>query len=315
MEPHLTIANDLCTPDAVETDDSTAIALFYCYTPIPDPKAVVAWQEELTARLGLVGRIRVAPEGINVTLGGDKEQVLQYCKEVQEYPCFRDTPIDFKIGPGCRERPHFYKHSVRLCRELVTLGAPSEQSRIEDTGVHLEPAQFHEHLSRFDPESMVLIDTRNNYEWKIGSFVHADKPNVRQFSDFPAYVAANAERYAQKDVYMYCTGGVRCERASAYVKSQGAKNVYQLKGGIVRYLEQYSQDGGLFQGQCLMFDNRGAVSAQQPVRVGRCEFCNCEFDSYEKKPRCTQCRILILACDTCAESPHLCQDCQGGDAA
>ncbi|GJP61128.1 hypothetical protein CLOP_g18329 [Closterium sp. NIES-67] len=172
------------------------------------------------------------------------------------------------------------------------------------------------------PRGMVVLDTRNVYETRIGRFVPPEgvafiDPCIRQFSDLPAWVDRHEEELKNKTVLMYCTGGVRCESATAYLRSKGPgfQDVVQLSGGIVRYLEAFP-DGGFFRGKNFVFDHRLAVppAAPQQATIGACCLCEKPFDDYSGRKRCVACRMLLLVCPSCSEpQPHItCEICQKG---
>jgi UPF0176 protein len=157
------------------------------------------------------------------------------------------------------------------------MGVDPSQVTVQDTGIHLTPDQTHELLSN-RPDDLIVLETRNDYEWEVGRFEGAENPNIKTFREFPAYVDQNLERYKDKEVLMYCTGGVRCERATAYlVQKNVAKKVYQIEGGIVRYIEKYPE--GHFRGKNYVFDNRITVRANHDI-LSNCLHCPTKSDDY-----------------------------------
>ncbi|GMH44089.1 hypothetical protein BSKO_12023 [Bryopsis sp. KO-2023] len=302
------------------------VLLYYKYVDLLERREEVeAFYATRCRELNLRGRVRVARDGVNATLGGFKDCLEIHIEEVKNHTVLAGDDVDFKLArsDGPRNRlttleSGFDKLSISLVDEVVTLG-PRAVSRADPTvnsGVHLTPAEFHEELRRQAnprssghgsgddlPRPLVLLDTRNAYETRIGRFdvpgVTTLDPQLRCFSDLPAWVDRHESLLRDKQVMMYCTGGVRCERASAYLRDKGPgfDDVGQLKGGIQRYLEAFP-DGGFFDGKNFVFDERGVMSGSSKI-VGRCLLCSSAWDDYGARDRCSKCRILILVCDTC----------------
>jgi len=191
--------------------------------------------------------------------------------------------------------------------EIVSSGAAMRDVDPRNGGQHLTPHEFHEVLKGMDPSETALLDVRNHYEVNIGHFPHAIDPKTKTFMEWSEYVDKNIDTLRSKPggVLMYCTGGIRCEKASAYLKARGVENVRQLKGGIHRYLEAFpSADECLFRGKNFVFDQRGG-EAQRGGReddvVGRCERCAAPFDKVTHDRVCSVCRDLVVCCDQCHE--------------
>ncbi|GAQ88930.1 hypothetical protein KFL_004700120 [Klebsormidium nitens] len=317
------------------------VLLYYKYVPISDVPLIVKWYEDLCTSLGLVGRIRVSPEGVNVTIGGSTVALEEHIEQVCSHPSLGSC--DFKVAhcvepllanPVLVQECGFESLSVRAVKEVVSLGNVASHATSAVAGTHLSPTDFHQHLLAAATRQaedvgrpsggVVVLDARNVYETRIGRFqqlpgVEFCDPRIRQFSDLPAWLDANEDRLLNKHVYMYCTGGVRCERASAYlrVKGPGFRNVYQLSGGIQRYLEAFPE-GGLFAGKNFVFDPRVAVGSTNKRKVGRCLLCQSPFDDYSPRCRCSQCRLLVLVCGDCRErtesAAYVCELCQDAGA-
>ena len=199
---------------------------------------------------GLKGTILLAPEGINGTIAGSRggiDALLQFLRADA-----RLHNLEHKES-YCTELP-FQRLKVRLKTEIVKLGI-SEIDPNQKVGTYVEPQDWNAVLE--NPE-VVVIDTRNIYEVEVGSFVGAVNPNLKTFSEFPEYVERNLDK--NQKVAMFCTGGIRCEKASAYLLSQGFGEVYHLKGGILKYLEEVAPQSSLWQGQCFVFDDRRSVN-------------------------------------------------------
>lgn len=279
------------------------VLLFYKYTELEEPENICAWQRELCRRLGLTGKIRVAREGLNGTVGGPILATQHYMKAVMAHPSFSGMRTEeFKTSEGGRDS--FQEGLVvSLHQEIVPMGVDPSMVSYKDAGNHLTPAQFHEEVLNYrraketgEEPDKVFIDCRNYYESKIGAFAEAVTPDIRKFSYWPEYVDKNPALFADKTVLMYCTGGIRCERGSAYLRSKGiCKDVLQLEGGIHRYLDLYPD--GFFRGKLFVFDNRYSIETNQDV-IAECFHCSSPWDQYQP---CTSdhCHQLVLSCPEC----------------
>jgi predicted sulfurtransferase len=251
------------------------------------------WQHEISQNLGLKGRILISHEGINGTLGGSEENLDQYIQTMLSHELFGG--IDFKKsdgGPEC-----FPRLSVKVRDEAVALGIPYNQLTPRNGGQHLTPQETHELLTN-KPDDLIILDTRNDYEWAIGKFTDAITPNIENFRDLPKYLDDNLDQFADKQVLMYCTGGIRCERATAYLNEKNvAKKVYQIEGGIVRYTDQYPD--GFFRGKNYVFDGRIAVRINEDV-LGSCSICTQPCDDYYNCLN-AMCNKHFIACTDCVQ--------------
>jgi len=270
------------------------ILLYYKYVQIPNPIEIQKWQKELCSSLGLTGRILLAHEGINGTVGGSDEATQAYITAMNEHPLFGG--IDFKTAPGGAEA--FPRMKISIKKEIVNLGIDPEQLTVKDTGEHLSPQQIHDLLTN-PPEDLVIIDTRNSYEIAVGKFKNAIDPQTRYFRQFPEWVDQNVDMLKDKTVFMYCTGGVRCERASAYVNVKNiAKKVVQLEGGIHRYVEQFPD--GHFRGKNYVFDNRITVRANEDI-LSKCLNCPIPSDEYFNCKNAL-CNKHFTSCSSCIQA-------------
>ena len=280
------------------------IILFYKYVDIDDVPALCAQQHSLCTRLGLSGRVLLGTEGVNGTLSGSPRAIREYVCTMKMHPLF--TGIDWKssVADPALGLP-FPDLVVKQVKEIVSLGKNVDP---QTGGKHIPPQQFHEALgaatsinSDSGAGGIVLLDVRNTFEYAVGHFENALEPKMKEFSAFPAFVDAHKEEWADKKVLMYCTGGIRCEKASAYMKSVGVSDVSQLAGGIHRYLEAYP-DGGHFRGKNFVFDKRVTMPSGSDVVVGRCLTCRQPYDELSGARICTVCRDLVLICPACAAS-------------
>jgi len=261
-------------------DASHPVILFYKYVPIADPAAFVEAQRALCTELGLKGRILIAAEGINGTLAGPRSETSRYTAALRSDPRFSD--IEIKESPGGSEA--FPRLVVKVRPEIVTLGAGVELQPDHDN--HLSPAEWKRTLEE-EPDT-VVIDVRNRYESAIGRFENAIACDIDNFRELPGYVEQLSD-FKDRKVLMYCTGGIRCEKASALFRRKGFKNVFQLHGGIQTYQREFGNAHWL--GECFVFDNRMTVRVEDNLRqVGKCahtgvptaRFVNCANDDCHK---------------------------------
>ncbi|XP_061582100.1 thiosulfate sulfurtransferase/rhodanese-like domain-containing protein 2 [Cololabis saira] len=288
------------------------VLLYYCYCQVEDPRVICAWQKALCEKLHLTGKVRVGTEGINGTVGGTDVATDIYIDAMLSHPLFKMDKDDFKASDGGAEC--FTELKVGVYREIVPMGVDPDVISYQLAGIHLEPEVFHKEVETLLDKGdlcndTILLDCRNFYESKIGQFTQCLAPNIRKFSYFPAYVDQNLELFKDKRVLMYCTGGIRCERGSAYLRSKNVcKEIYQLKGGIHKYLEQFPE--GFYRGKLFVFDERYAISSNTDVLSG-CRYCSCPWDRYEL---CSTrfCCQLVLSCPSCRRDGHTacCPTCQ-----
>ncbi|KAG8455016.1 hypothetical protein GDO86_001290 [Hymenochirus boettgeri] len=278
------------------------VLLFYCYCDVKDPQWICNWQMVMGELLHLTGKVRIATEGINGTVGGSMLSTSLYIRTMLSHPIFKDVmyPDDFKTSEGGAHC--FPDLRVGVFQEIVPMGIAPHKVSYKETAPHLSPEKFHEKVYKYLSEvdkadhNTILLDCRNFYESKIGRFQNCLAPDIRKFSYFPKYIDQNLELFKDKTVLMYCTGGIRCERGSAYLRSKSiCKEVYQLKGGIHKYLEQFPD--GFFRGKLFVFDERYTISSNDDV-ISNCRYCDIAWDEYKlcSTPRCCQ---LLLACTTC----------------
>ena len=201
------------------------------------------------------GTLLLADEGINGTVAGPEKSIHALLNFLKNDPLFEGHFKSLNHKESWSDRHPFYRMKVKLKKEIVTLGVPGV-SPTKVVGTYVKPQDWNAIIS--DPE-VVLIDTRNNYEYAIGTFKNAINPKTNAFREFPEYVKANFGPMKHKKVAMFCTGGIRCEKASSYMVSEGFDEVYHLEGGILKYLEEVNPDESLWQGECFVFDEREAL--------------------------------------------------------
>jgi len=231
---------------------SLVVASFYRFVSLPDYQEIQSPLLDFCNQQKIKGTILLAGEGINGTIVGDRssiDAVLDYLRLDSRF-----TDLEYKES-YTDNNPPFERMKVKLKKEIVTIGLP-EVDPNEKVGTYVNPQEWNDLIS--DPEVLV-VDTRNNYEVGIGTFKGAKNPETDSFREFPDYVNQNLDPAKHKKVAIFCTGGIRCEKASSYLLKQGFEEVYHLKGGILKYLEEVKQEESLWEGECFVFDERVAV--------------------------------------------------------
>ena len=201
------------------------------------------------------GTLLLADEGINGTVAGPEKAIHAFLDFLKNDPLFEGNFKGLGHKESWSDKHPFYRMKVKLKKEIVTLGVPGV-SPTKIVGQYVKPQDWNSIIS--DPE-VVLIDTRNNYEYAIGTFKNAINPRTTTFREFPDYVKTHFNPMKHKKVAMFCTGGIRCEKASSYMMSVGFDEVYHLEGGILKYLEEVKPEESLWQGECFVFDQRVAI--------------------------------------------------------
>jgi UPF0176 protein len=242
------------------------VTALYHFTPFEDPEALRGPLAKLCCSLDVKGTLLLAHEGINGTIAGAPEAIDAVLDHIRALPgC---ACLDFKDSRA--ETMPFLRMKVRLKKEIVTLGVPGIDAA-RDAGTYVEAADWNALIARPD---VVLIDTRNAYEVAIGAFEGAVDPKTESFSDFPAWFRTFREGWgeAKPKVAMYCTGGIRCEKATAFLKAEGVEEVFHLKGGILKYLETVPENASTWRGECFVFDQRTAV--KHGLEIGEHTLCH-----------------------------------------
>ena len=234
------------------------IAALYHFTRFADPAAYKGRLAQTAFAHGVTGSLLLAPEGINGTIAGSNAGIAAVISQIRALPGCADLEWKESASPT----PPFAKMKVRLKREIVTMGQPDVDPAAR-TGNYVVATDWNDLINRDD---VAVIDTRNDYEVAIGSFDGAIDPGTQSFGEFPAWWQANKHRFHNKKIAMFCTGGIRCEKSTNYLLGQGVKDVYHLKGGILKYLEDVPQKESTWQGECFVFDGR--VSVGHGLEIG-----------------------------------------------
>lgn len=253
------------------------VAALYKFVSLPDFREIQPRLLEFCKARGIFGTLLLAHEGINGTVAGPGEAIAALIAFLKSDPRLAD--LDHKES-HCDENP-FYRMKVRLKKEIVTMGVPGIDPN-ETVGTYLDPAEWNEIIA--DPDT-VLIDTRNDYEVAIGTFKGAIDPQTVTFREFPEWFRQNRDRFHNKPrIAMFCTGGIRCEKATAFVKAEGFEDVFHLKGGILKYLEHVPQAESRWEGECFVFDNRVSVGhGLKPGNYDLCHACRMPITEADKR--------------------------------
>jgi UPF0176 protein len=265
------------------------ILLYYCYTKIEDPESFREEHHRFCLEHRLLGRIIVAAEGLNGTISGLRNDCEAYMDHLKADPRFHS--IEFKVEP--HQSHAFQKLHVRVKPEIVNSGLP-QIDPTQKTGEYLEPQDFRRMMQK---EDLLILDVRSDYEYNLGRFKNALTLDIENFREFPEKVEA-LKKFRNKKVVTYCTGGIKCEKASAYLLEQGFTNVYQLHGGIIKY--GMEAGGENFEGKCYVFDNRVVkeVNKINPVVISRCYVCN---EVSDRMVNCANpwCNRHVPICESC----------------
>ena len=265
------------------------VCALYQFVRLDDFEAFRTPLRELMVELEVKGTILLALEGLNGTISGSKVSIGGVIQFLQDDGRFDNLEIKFSHS----ETTPFKRLKVKLKKEIVTLGVEYIDP-LSSVGTYVAPQDWNALIG--DPD-VVLIDTRNNYEHEIGSFKCAINPNTETFREFPTYTKINLEQYRGKKIAMFCTGGIRCEKSTAYLKSQGFDEVYHLQGGVLKYLEEMDEDHSLWEGECFVFDDRVAVKHNlEQGQYDQCHACRYPITQedkqhlhYEKGVSCPRC--------------------------
>ena len=268
------------------------VAALYKFVSLPD---FAEKQDPLLSYCqsqGIKGTILLAAEGINGTIAGSRPGVDSVLAFLRSDPRL----ADLEHKESYTEIQPFERMKVRLKAEIVTMGLP-EVDPNQQVGTYVSPQEWNDLIS--DPE-VVVIDTRNDYEVNIGTFKTAQNPQTKSFREFPEYVSKNLDPNQHKKVALFCTGGIRCEKASAFMLSQGFTEVYHLKGGILKYLESVPAQESLWEGECFVFDERVAVG--HGLELGSHELCFCCGYPISEQDKATSQYEEGISCPHCFDS-------------
>jgi UPF0176 protein len=249
--------------DRFPSEPPFRVAALYRFARLDGHEALRAPLAAFCCARGIRGTLLLASEGINGTVAGSAEAICELVAHLQALPGLDGLDVKYSHAAAMP----FHRMKVRLKREIVTMGVEGIDSAMS-AGTYVEPAEWNALIS--DPDT-VVIDTRNAYEVSLGSFRGALDPQTASFRQFPGWVDKHRANLEGRKVAMFCTGGIRCEKATAYVKALGIEEVFHLRGGILKYLEEVPQVESLWQGECFVFDER--VSVSHGLEEGEAELC------------------------------------------
>ena len=235
-----------------------SVAALYHFAALAEPDAARAELRALCAENGVKGTLLLAGEGINGTIAGERSGLDQVIEHIRRWPGFAALEVKYSHA---KTMP-FGRLKVKVKREIVSMGVEGIDPRAS-VGSYVAPTDWNALIA--DPD-MIVIDTRNDFEVRAGSFPGAINPETTTFRQFPSWFDAQAPRLEGKKIAMFCTGGIRCEKATAYARAQGFEEVYHLKGGILKYLEQIPAAESIWQGECFVFDEREALGMGLEVK-------------------------------------------------
>jgi UPF0176 protein len=270
------------------------VVTFYKFVRLPD---FAEKREPLLSHCevqGIRGTILLAAEGINGTIAGSREAIDSVLTFLRSDPRL----VDLEDKESYADSAPFDRMKVRLKKEIVTLGLP-EIDPSDRVGTYVSPQEWNELIS--DPE-VTIIDTRNEYEVSIGTFRGAKNPKTASFRQFPDYVRNHLDPNKQRKVALFCTGGIRCEKATSFMIAQGFQEVYHLKGGILKYLEEVPAEESLWQGECFVFDQRVAV--REGLAIGTHQMCPSCGHPISEADKTSPHYQEGISCPYCLRSPH-----------
>ena len=283
------------SPPVPETppDKGVMVAAFYKFIHLSDPVAVQRDLQKACESAGILGTILIAHEGINGTVCALREGICALMAHFADSPYFSDIQPKYRFA----KEPAFYRLKVRLKREIVTMGQPDIDPE-NSVGTYVSPQDWNALISASDT---LVIDTRNRYEVAIGTFENAVDPETASFRDFPAwienYMADLPEEKRPKNIAMFCTGGIRCEKATSYLRARGYENVFHLEGGILKYLETMPAEDSAWRGECFVFDQRVSVKhGLAPGAYDQCHACRTPLTQEDKQRASFEHGVSCLHC-------------------
>ncbi|MDP0588358.1 MAG: rhodanese-related sulfurtransferase [Candidatus Endonucleobacter bathymodioli] len=267
----------------------TVVCALYKFAPLDHYKLLQKPLMKFMAHHKIKGTLLLAEEGINGTVASLQSSIDALLAWLQQDALLQG--IEYKLS--YHDCSPFLRARVKLKREIVTMGVEGIDPN-KSTGTYIKPREWNQLISAPD---VLVIDTRNNYEIAIGSFENAVNPQTKSFREFPQYVKENLDPAKHKKVAMFCTGGIRCEKSTAYLKKQGFEEVYHLQGGILKYLEHIPKEESLWQGECFVFDDRVAVD--HDLEKGQYDMCHGCRHPITKKDQKSEHFIAGVSCPNC----------------
>ena len=267
------------------------VAAFYHFTPFEDPAAL---RETLLAQLSahdLKGTVLLAPEGVNGTLAGSRRAIDSALEILRGLP----NSMHLEHKESHADSMPFYRLKIRLKKEIVAMKVPGVDP-LANVGTYVAPEDWNNLIA--DPDTIV-IDTRNNFEVEMGTFEGAINPRTASFSDLPKWLEEHHAEFEHKKIAMFCTGGIRCEKATSFLKERGIEDVFHLKGGILKYLENVPEAESAWRGECFVFDHR--VSVKHDLELGEYELCHACRWPVSAAGRLSSHFVVGVSCDRCID--------------
>lgn len=271
---------------------TVVVCTLYKFVTLPDCAALADRLRPLCAAQGILGTLLLAEEGINGTIAGSRAGIDAVMAFLRCDPRLADLAGKESLAPVSP----FHRLKVKVKSEIVAFGRPEADPRRQN-GVYVSPQAWNELIQ--DPE-VLLVDTRNEYEYRVGTFRGAVNPRTSSFTDFPVFAAEKLDPQRHKKIAMFCTGGIRCEKATAYLLAQGYEEVYHLQGGILKYLEEVDAQDSLWEGECFVFDQR--VSVDHDLRPGSYSMCYACQQPLAAEERCHPAFEEGISCPYCVDS-------------
>lgn len=287
-----------CLKDLTKEPFARRTVSFYRYVIIEDPKKMRDDLYREWTKLGVLGRIYIAGEGINAQINVPEPKWDEFVNALYAHSEFKDVPFKIATEDGLS----FWKLTIKIKKQIVADGLSPEDYDVTNVGTHLSAEEFNQHLEN----GAIVVDMRNQYESRIGRFENAICPDVDTFREELPAVKEILKGNEDKKILLYCTGGIRCEKASAYLKHQGFKDVNQLHGGIIQYFHEVKQSGlkPRFKGANFVFDGRTAERITDDI-LTECDQCGAKSDHYTN---CSNviCNLLFVQCEACGETMNHC---------
>lgn len=268
---------------------SICVVAFYHFASLDDYRDIQAPLHEKCLNEKIMGTVLLAKEGINGTIAGSKKSITN----ILEYIRSDGRLCDLVYKVSYTDKPPFLRMKVRLKKEIVTMGVPGINPK-NIVGTYVKPVDWNDLIS--DPD-VIVIDTRNDYEIEIGSFTNSINPKTTSFREFPEWVEENDRILSNKKIAMFCTGGIRCEKSTAYLKEKGYIDVFHLEGGILKYLEEIPAERSLWKGECFVFDDR--VSVGHDLVVGNYDLCHACRHAINQEDKLSPLYKLGISCPKC----------------
>jgi len=268
------------------------VAALYHFADLADHESLLEPLKLHCEKEGVQGTLLLAGEGVNGTIAGSREGIdstLAYLRNIPGLEALNHKESFCETAP-------FFRLKLKLRKEIVTMGVDDVRP-LDKVGRYIDPKGWNELISQ---EDVVLIDTRNDFEVRVGRFENAVDPHTTSFTEFPEYVAKNLSPAKNKRVAMYCTGGIRCEKATSHLLSEGFEEVYHLKGGILKYLEEIPESESMWEGECFVFDRR--VSVTHGLAVGTFELCHGCQSPLSPEQREHEDYVFAVCCEYCADT-------------